>query len=82
MKDKLLFKFKRFFTHPIWCYSLTRILNAVQRDWDGPVGTSARGILKIMAEKNTHVLIVTFSEKDIPFLELTCTASEPKVKEN
>jgi len=68
----------RFFFHPIWSYSPSRILNAVQRDWEGPVFTGARTILGEMARQNTRVMVYTFIEKDEPFLELECTARLPK----
>lgn len=71
-------RFVRLFFHPIWGYSPSQILRAVQRDWDGPVGTSARAILAKMVEENTRVMIITFSEKDEPFLEMECTARVPK----
>ena len=73
-----LHQFVRFFNHPIWCYSPSQILKAVQRDWEGPVFTGARTILGEMAKQNTRVMVYTFSEKNEPFLELECTARLPK----
>lgn len=73
-----LHRFVRFFFHPIWGYSPSQILKAVQRDWEGPVFTGARTILGEMAKQNTRVMVYTFSEKDEPFLELECTARLPK----
>ena len=68
----------RFFFHPIWGYSPSQILKAVQRDWEGPVFTGARTILGQMSNQGTSVMVFTFSEKDEPFLELECTARLPK----
>lgn len=68
---------RRFITHPILCYSPSQILEAVQRDWDGPVGTSARAILDHMAGQHTTKCTVEFSDANGVFLEIDCVVRVP-----
>jgi hypothetical protein len=68
---------KLFIHHPIWHYGLPDILSAVQRDWDGEIGTSARSILKYMKENNTTECTIDFRQGGKPFLLLECKIRVP-----
>jgi hypothetical protein len=80
---KLVRKILLFVTHPIWGYSIKQICDAVQRDSDGPIGTSARHILKYMDEQNVTKCSIHFSDSKQRFLTLECYAISPTInKEN
>jgi hypothetical protein len=66
-----------FIRHPIWCYSVPQIARLVKRDWEGPIATNARDIMRLMVATNTTRLDVEFSENGKTFIVLECVARKP-----
>lgn len=81
IKYKAYRAIKLFIHHPIWHYGLSDILGAVQRDWDGEIGTSARSIIKYMADNKTTECTIDFRQGGKPYLSLECRIRVPQYPE-